>query len=106
MESTNLNDMIKGWFIGNFNPTCYKSDAVEVAIKKYKKGDYEKAHYHKIATEFTVIIVGKVRMNDTIYEADSIVRIEPSEVTDFECLEDAITAVVKLPSQSNDKYII
>ena len=45
-------------------------------------------------------------MNDMIYEADSIVRIEPSEVTDFECLEDAITAVVKLPSQSNDKYVL
>lgn len=106
MQCGNLNDMIRGWFIGNFDPTCYRTDIVEVAVRKYKKGDYEKSHYHKVATEFTVIIVGKVRMNDNIYEANSIIKIEPFEITDFECLEDTILTVVKLPSQPDDKYII
>ena len=56
MKTAKLEDMTKGWFIGNFNPSLLKTNDVEVAVKSYKKGDYEGRHYHKIATEFTCII--------------------------------------------------
>ncbi len=62
MNEYNLDDMIKGWFIGNFEPSLHKTNDFEVAVKSYKKGEYESEHYHKIATEFTVILDGKVRM--------------------------------------------
>ena len=55
--------MVKGWFVGRFTPTVLSTNDVEVAVKHYKKGDYESAHYHKIATEVTVIISGRVKMN-------------------------------------------
>lgn len=106
MKVCHLNAMTKGWFLGNFKPSVYCSDCCEVAVKKYKKGDNEKAHFHKIATEITVIIKGRVRMfNRDFYEGDIIVT-EPNEVTDFEALEDTINVVVKLPSVINDKYEI
>ena len=63
MKSAHLEDMVKGWFVGNFEPTLCKTNDVEVAVKNYKAGDHEGKHYHKIATEFTVIISGQVRMN-------------------------------------------
>lgn len=50
MKIARIDEMTKGWFIGNFEHSLLKTNAVEVALKKYKKGDYEKAHYHKIAT--------------------------------------------------------
>ena len=50
--------MVKGWFVGNFEPSLYKTNEVEVAVKRYTVGDKEDAHFHKIATEFTLILNG------------------------------------------------
>lgn len=105
MKIAKLNDMVKGWFIGNFEPSLCKTNDVEVAVKTYKKGDREDEHYHKVATEYTVIISGRVKMNDIEYVAGDIIVMEPNEATDFECLEDdTINVVVKLPGANNDKY--
>ena len=107
MKTAKLDDMVKGWFIGNFNPSLLKTNDVEVAVKKYKKGDHEGKHYHKIATEYTCIISGRVKMNGTEYGVGDIVVMEPGEATDFECLEDDTTnVVVKIPGANNDKYEI
>ncbi|MBU2904904.1 hypothetical protein KO529_08930 [Arenibacter algicola] len=105
MKKGNLDSMVKGWFVGNFEPTIYQSTEVEVGIKEYKKGDYEETHYHKIATEITTIISGKVLMNNIEYNKGDIIVIEPKEETDFKVLEDTITAVVKIPGVNNDKYL-
>lgn len=106
MKIARIDEMTKGWFIGNFEPSLLKTNAVEVALKKYKKGDYEKAHYHKIATEFTVIVSGRVRMNGKEYIEGDIIVIEPNDSTDFEALEDnTINVVVKIPGANNDKYL-
>lgn len=105
MKVAKLEDMIKGWFVGNFDPTLIKTNDVEVAVKEYKKGDYEEKHYHKIATEITVIVSGRVKMNGIEYSKGDIIVIEPKEATDFEALEDTVNTVVKFPSASNDKYL-
>jgi len=105
MKKYNLKDMTNGWFIGNFSPSLYKAD-YEVAIKKYKKGDREQRHYHKISKEFTVILSGKVEMNGKIYVDDDIIFIDQNESTDFICIEDTVTVVVKTSSEKNDKYLI
>lgn len=104
MEKFNLKDMIGGWFIGNFSPTLYSTTDVEVGVKKYKKGDKENAHFHKIATEFTLVVDGIVKMSGTEYCSGEIIKIKPNEITDFEALTDVTTVVVKLPGANNDKY--
>ena len=48
---------------------------------------------------------GEVEMNGKYYSEDDIIVIEPGEYTDFKCLTDVITCVVKTPSSKNDKYI-
>lgn len=105
MKVAKLEDMVKGWFVGNFDPTLIKTNDVEVAVKEYKKGDCEEKHYHKIATEITVIVSGKVRMNGIEYSKGDIIVIEPNEATDFEALEDTVNTVVKFPGASHDKYL-
>ena len=40
----NLNEMIGGWFIGDFEPSAWKTDLFEVAVKEYKAGDKEQKH--------------------------------------------------------------
>lgn len=105
MNKAKLEDMIGGWFIGNFEPSLLKTNDVEVAVKKYKAGDTEEEHYHKVATEYTVILKGKVRMMDIEYNEGDILTIPPMESTDFLALADVTTVVVKIPGALNDKYL-
>lgn len=97
--------MVKGWFVGNFDPTLIRTNDVEVAVKEYRKGAYEERHYHKLSTEITVIASGRVRMNGVVYVKGDIIMIAPNQATDFEVLEDTITTVVKYPGANNDKYM-
>lgn len=104
MKSYRLDDMTKGWFVGNFEPAVLKTEAAEVAVKSYVAGTVEPRHYHKVAPEVTLIVSGSVRMNEERYGAGDIILIEPGEATDFEALSDVTTVVVKLPSVAGDKY--
>lgn len=106
MRTSNLKEMTKGWFVGNFNPTLYSTNDVEVAVKSYSAGDREEAHYHKIATEITVVVSGIIKMNGVEYREGDIIVLEPNEVSDFEAITDAVNTVVKLPGANNDKYLV
>lgn len=106
MKTARLEDMVRGWFIGNFKPSLCETNAVEVAVRQYGKNDKEDRHYHKIATEYTVIISGRVRMFDQEFGPGSIVVVEPGEATAFESLtDDTVNVVVKIPGASSDKYL-
>jgi len=103
---TNIKEFTKGWFIGNFEPSLNKTSQFEVGLKRYKKGDVEQTHFHKIAREYTVISKGKFIMKGVRLEPGDIMELEPGEISDFECLEDGETFVIKTPSVVSDKYII
>lgn len=104
MHTNNLKNMKRGWYIGNFKPTVFQTNDFEIAIQRYKSGDYEEPHTHKIAMEINVIISGSSKMNNKIYMKDSIIVLEPGEETDFEALTDVVVVVVKVPSVIGDKY--
>lgn len=61
---------------------------------------------HKVATEMTVIVRGRVRMNGVEFRAGDIIVIQPGSGTDFEVIEDTVTTVVKIPSVRGDKYVM
>jgi quercetin dioxygenase-like cupin family protein len=104
MRVSTLDEMKLGWFVGDFEPTCLKTDQVEVACKHYKAGESEGRHVHRIATEITTVAQGHVMMNGQTYQTGDVIVLEPGEATDFHALDDAITVVVKLPSVKGDKY--
>lgn len=105
MKKDKLQNMKKGWFVGNFSPTVLRTNDVEVAVKTYKKGSSEERHFHKVATEVTVIISGLVVMNGVEYGEGDVITVAPCESTDFLAVDDTVTVVVKHPGQTNDKYI-
>lgn len=105
MKVSKVTDMKKGWFIGNFEPSLCKTTDCEVAVKSYKQGDYEDKHYHKIATEYTVVVKGKIKMFDREFSEGDIVVVEPGEATDFTALTESMNVVVKIPGANSDKYI-
>ncbi len=104
MEVAALSEMVKGWFVGDFEPSVYRTSVAEVAVKTYRAGDAEEWHVHRVACEITAVVSGAVRMCDRRFEAGDIVRLEPGEGTDFLALEDSVTVVVKVPSVRGDKY--
>src|SRR5262245_3990458 len=96
--------MVKGWFVGDFEPTALRTKAAEIAVKSYRAGEREEWHYHKVASEVTVVLSGEVRMNGAVYPAGTVIRLDPGDGTDFEAVTDATTVVVKVPSVVGDKY--
>ena len=105
MKNAKLQDMINGWFVGNFEPTLISTSDVEIAVKEYKEGESGERHYHKVATEITVIVFGKVRMNGVEYVKGDIIVMEPGESADFFAITDTVATVVKYPGASRDKYL-
>ena len=99
-----LDEMVGGWLVGNFEPSCLRTTACEVAYKEYEPGDQEAAHVHRVASELTLIASGRARMNGRDLAAGDIVILDPGEATDFTALERTMTVVVKMPSVIGDKY--
>ena len=106
MNSYSLEDFTRGWFIGDFEPSLHKTRGFEIAVQRFNSGDKEAEHVHRIATEFTVIVSGKVRMNDEVYTAGDIIEIPSGKSASFEAIEDTVTTVVKIPCAPGDKYMV
>jgi hypothetical protein len=104
MQIARLEHFRGGWFIGDFTPTLFATPHAEVAVKHHRAGDREAWHEHRVATELTVVVSGRVRMGEVTAEAGTVVVLEPGSGTDFEALTDAVTVAVKLPSVPGDKY--
>ena len=106
MKVYHLSEMVKGWFVGDFEPAAIRTTACEVSVKRYDAGTKELAHVHKVAVELTLIVSGQVRMNGREFSAGDIIVVAPGETSDFEALTQTTTTVVKLPSAKGDKYLV
>ena len=106
VSSYRLEDMVGGWFVGNFEPNTFQTESAEVAVKTYRSGDSEDAHFHKIATEITLVLEGRIRMCGREWSAGDIIVLTPGETTDFLALTDCRNVVVKVPGALNDKFSV
>ena len=106
MKQHRLENMVNGWMVGDFEPTCIRTDACEVACRIYEANTGEAAHVHRVATELTLIASGRVTMNGRTYVAGDIIVLDPGEPTDFFAHEPTVTVVVKMPSVIGDKYLV
>lgn len=104
MEIKRIEDMTRGWFIGNFTPAMLMTSDVEVGYIRHTKGEYWEKHYHKKAIEINYLIRGSMRIHNQILTTGDIFTIFPYEIADPEFLEDCELIVVKLPSIIGDKY--
>lgn len=106
MKKFRYEDMKKGWFIGDFEPSVVRTKDFEVAFVKHKKDEYWEKHLHKVATEITLVIKGRIKINDAVFSSGDIFVIFPNEIADPTFLEDSEVVIVKIPSDINDKYIV
>jgi quercetin dioxygenase-like cupin family protein len=101
-----LDDMTRGWFVGPFAPTALHTEDAEVAVKSYVAGEAEERHVHKVATEVTAVVSGRVRMDGRELGAGDVVVLRPGEATDFQAITDAVVVAVKTPAVAGDKYLV
>tara|TARA_Y100000592_G_C5366496_1_gene266318 strand:- start:166 stop:492 length:327 start_codon:yes stop_codon:yes gene_type:complete len=104
MKICSLNDMTRGWFIGDFDPSIIKTNKYEVGILTHKAGEDWPAHYHKEATEINVLLSGRMVVQGKDIFPNDIFIFEPYEVSDPIFLEDCKVLCVKTPSLPKDKY--
>jgi len=106
MKKYNIKDYTRSWIVGDFDPAVLHTKNFEFMVRDYVKGEKEAKHVHKVADEITVITSGVFKMNGEIVKKGDVIHLEPGVPTDFECLEDGGTAVVKTPSVKGDKYLV
>lgn len=105
MKVGKLSDTYRGWVIGDFDPSLLRTKEFEVGILKHPKGEKWPAHYHKIATEYNVLISGSMRLCDVeLNEGDTFI-LEPYEIADPTFHTDCTIVCIKVPSNTNDKYL-
>lgn len=96
----------KGWFIGDYPNAAFRAKAFEAALKIEKAGEHVARHLHRIATEITLVVQGRVRFNHRIFRRGDIIVLKPGEAADYTVLEDAITVIIKVPCVKKDKYYV
>lgn len=106
MKITKIEDYKGGWFVGNFEPNCYKTEGFEVGYKIHKKGEHWDAHYHEKITEINFLISGKMVIQNQELNSGDIFVIHPKEIADPVFLEDCYLCVIKTPSIVGDKILV
>jgi len=105
VKMARLEDMIGGWFVGNFEPSILASSVAEVCVKSYETGEREEEHYQREACEVTCIVSGRVLLAGVELVAGDIMLIEPGESASFEALEPSTLVAFKTPSVPEDKVV-
>ena len=105
MKILNIEDMVGGWFVGDFEPTAYKTKDFEVSYKLHPKGQEWDIHYHTDVTEINYVIRGNMVLQGKTLKTGDIFILEPYEIADPNFLEDTEIICVKTPS-INDKVSI
>ena len=106
MKISRLEDYKGGWFVGNFEPTSFKTELFEVCYKFHKKGEKWDVHFHKVATEINLLIEGNMVIQDKMLSSGDVFILEPWEIADPIFTTDCTVLIVKTPSKVDDKYSI
>jgi mannose-6-phosphate isomerase-like protein (cupin superfamily) len=101
-----LSDHDRRWIIGDFDKSLLRTKDFEVCVRVHPKGEVYGAHYHKLITEYNVLISGKMTMCGVELNAGDTFIVETNEIADPIFLEDCTVVCVKTPSIPGDKYIV
>ena len=106
MQINNISNFKKGGFVGDFEPSMFRNPFFEVAHQKHEAGHKTPPHFHKVTTELTYIVKGKMRVGDQILSEGSMFLYEKGEIADSEVIEDVDILVLRYPSIPTDKYFV
>ena len=105
MEIINCSNL-NGWFVGDFSPTIITSSKLEFGYKRILKNHSPDYHFHKIKTEYTILLEGKIflEFSKKIINPITCIKLNPFEKNDQYFLEDSLILIINSPSIKNDKH--
>jgi ribulose-bisphosphate carboxylase large chain len=106
IPTTHIENMLRGWFIGDFEPSILRTNKFEVGLLTHKAGEKWPYHIHDHVTEYNYIVSGKMIINDKYYFTDDMFMFEPGHPAVPIFLEDCVVVCIKTPSIPSDKRII
>jgi len=106
MKKFRLENMKSGWFVGDFEPSAFKTDSFEVCHRVHSRGEKWDKHTHKVAIEINLLVKGRMNMCGEDLTSGDIFIVYPSEISDPVFHEDCEIVCIKTPSVPADKYII
>jgi dTDP-glucose pyrophosphorylase len=101
-----LEDMFRGWYIGDFEPSVSKQSGFEVGYLLHKKGEKWQSHFHKNLNEVNLLVRGKMILNDIEIKENEIFVINKNIIASPIFLEDCYIICIKIPSMVGDKINI
>lgn len=106
MKIGKLSDTKRGWVIGDFEPSLLRTKDFEVGVLFHPKGEKWPAHYHKIAREYNILVLGTMSINGYELEPGDTFVIEQNEIADPIFHTDCTIVCIKVPSNTTDKYVV
>lgn len=98
--------MLRGWYVGDFEPSAYRTKEFEVSVMRHSKGEEWPTHYHERSTEINYLLEGEMTIQGSHLKAPTIFVLEPGELADPTFHTDVRLVVIKTPSAPGDKIIV
>ena len=112
MKQFHLDEFLRGWIIGNFEPSIYKKD-FEIGIHEWVLGQEDEFHCHKKTDEVNIITNGAVvfeflNKKEIVCRPKDILVIEKNEYVRLKQVlsNRATIVVIKFISGIPDKYFL
>jgi dTDP-glucose pyrophosphorylase len=105
-QPLNLANYLRGWIIGNFQPSVYKTPYYEIGLLTHAKDEKWEFHYHKQVTEINILISGHFLLNNIPISAGTVFTINKNVIACPKFLETCKILCIKIPSIPGDKTII
>lgn len=106
MIKDRIENYTRGWIIGDFEPSLFRTKEFEVALISHHKGEHIPLHYHAKAIEYNVLVLGKMLVNGEEINPGDVFVFEKNEVADVKVLEESKVMCIKTPSVIGDKICI
>lgn len=101
-----LSTFHKGWIIGDFDNSLLRTKDFEVSVRTHPAGEQYEVHTHRIATEYNILVSGRMTMCSIDLNAGDTFIVEPFEISDPVFHEDCVVVCIKVPSIPSDKYLV
>jgi hypothetical protein len=98
-----LSEFRRGWFIGDFEPSIFRTKQFEICVTSHKKNEASPAHYHTSSEEINLVLAGRLLVNGRELKSGDFFIYERLEVSSVEFLQNTKLLVVRVPSAPHDK---
>lgn len=99
-----IDDFKNGWLVGDFTPALVNTKDVEVGLLHLPSGHRADNHYHRLHTEWNLLVSGLAMTKDRYIYPGEIFVYKPGERADVCYPNDSVVLVIKSPSTKNDKH--